>query len=294
MFGIHTKTTGGPMDSLIVSDVRKEYPSFTLDSVSFRIPKGYIMGFVGENGAGKTTTIKSILNIISRDGGSVTIFGKDLDEHELEIKHDIGYVSGETFYPKKKLKDITRVYRRFFSHWDHEVYREYMGKFNLDEDKRLDQLSKGMGMKYSIALALSHHARLLILDEPTSGLDPVARDTLLEVFQSLVAEAEVSILYSTHITSDLEKCADYITFIQNGRIIESAQKDDLMDNYRLVNGSQDDLARIEDRLIAYKTNAFGFTGLVKSADIHAGEGISTGKPSIDDIIIFFAERGNII
>jgi ABC-2 type transport system ATP-binding protein len=281
------------MDSLAITNLRKEYPSFTLDDVSFKIPTGYIMGFVGENGAGKTTTIKSILNVINRDGGTVTIFGKDLDEHELEIKHDIGYVSGEMFYPKKKLQDITKVYRKFFSQWDHELYHEYIKKFNLDESKRLDELSKGMGMKYSIALALSHHARLLILDEPTSGLDPVARDSLLEVFQSLVEDGEVSILYSTHITSDLEKCADYITFIQNGKIIESAQKDDLLDNYRLVNGSEKDLPEIKDKLIAYKTNAFGFTGLMKTKELETKGDIRSAKPNIEDIIIYFAERGNI-
>jgi ABC-2 type transport system ATP-binding protein len=279
------------MDSLVISHLRKEYPSFTLDDVSFRIPAGYIMGFVGENGAGKTTTIKSILNIINRDGGTVSIFGRDLDEHELEIKHEIGYVSGEMFYPKKRLRDITRVYRGFFPRWDEGIYREYLDTFNLDENRRLDELSKGMGMKYSIALALSHHARLLILDEPTSGLDPVARDTLLEVFQSLVEDGEVSILYSTHITSDLEKCADYITFIRNGRIIESAPKDDLLDAYRLVNGSEKDLPAVEDKLISYKTNAFGFTGLMKSADLEPGGPIRWGKPSIDDIIIYFAEQG---
>lgn len=281
------------MDLLSVSDLRKEYKSFTLDSVSFGIPAGYIMGFVGENGAGKTTTIKSILNVVTRNGGSVKIFGKDIDEHEMEIKSDIGYVSGEMFYPKKKLKDITRVYRRFFSRWDQDVYREYLNRFKLDENKRLDELSKGMGMKYTIALALSHHARLLILDEPTSGLDPVARNSLLDVFQSLVAETEMSILYSTHITSDLEKCADYITFIQDGRIIESAQKDDILDNYRLVNGGQEDLAKIRDQLIAYKTNAFGFTGLIRTGESTLPGGIKTAKPSIEDIIIYFAERGKV-
>lgn len=281
------------MDSLIVTDLRKEYPSFTLDSVSFCIPAGYIMGFVGENGAGKTTTIKTILNVIHRDGGTVEIFGKDIDEHELEIKHDIGYVSGEMFYPKKRLSDITRVYRRFFSRWDNDIYSNFLKKFNLDESKRMDELSKGMGMKYSIALALSHHARLLILDEPTSGLDPVARDNLLEVFQTLVAESEVSILYSTHITSDLEKCADFITFIQNGRIIETGRKDDLLDNYRLVNGSQEDLAQVQEKLIAWKTNAFGFTGLLKTGETELPGSIKLGKPNIDDIIIYFAERGKI-
>jgi len=145
-------------------------------------------------------------------------------------------------------------------------------------------------MKFSIALVLSHHAELLILDEPTSGLDPVARDNLLEVFQTLVEDGEVSILYSTHITSDLEKCADYITFIQDGKIIESSSKDDLLDNYRLVHGSKNSLKDIKSKMIAYKENAFGFNGLIKTKDVIKNEKVQYGPPSIDDIIIFFAER----
>lgn len=281
------------MDPLVVTELRKEYPGFTLDSVSLTIPQGYIMGFVGENGAGKTTTIRSILNVINRDGGSIKIFGKDIDVHELEIKHEIGYVSGDTFYPKKKLRDIARVYKRFFRHWDQAVYSSYLRKFNLDENKKLEELSKGMAMKFSIALALSHHARLLILDEPTSGLDPVARDTLLEVFQTLVEEAEVSILYSTHITSDLEKCADFITMIQGGRIIESAQKDDLIEKYRLVQGPPEALAGLRDRTIAAKSNAFGVTALVENRGIEGNSGLNIARPTLDDIIIYFAEKGKI-
>jgi len=278
------------MNNLVVKDLTKKYDGFTLDRVSFEIPKGYIMGFIGENGAGKTTTIKALLNVITKDSGSVEILGKNIDEHEIEVKKNIGYVSGDSFYPKSKLKDITKVYKRFFSKWDDEVYQSYMKRFNLDSSKKVCELSKGMKMKYSIALALSHQAELLIMDEPTSGLDPVARDNLLEVFQSIVEEGLVSILFSTHITSDLDKCADYITFIKNGSIIESCSKDDLVDRYRLVNGTKEQLPPIKNNLISYKENAFGFTGLIKTELVDVNSSIAVGQPSLDDIMIYYSEN----
>jgi len=277
------------METLVVKNLSKRYETFTLDNISFVIPKGYIMGFIGENGAGKTTTINSLLNIINKDKGTVSVFGKNMDENELEIKKDIGFVSGDSFYPKSKLKDITSVYKRFYSKWDDKTYESYINTFKLDENKKVDELSKGMKMKYALALALSHNAKLLILDEPTSGLDPVARDNLLEIFQSVVEEGEVSILFSTHITSDLEKCADYITFIKDGKLIESSSKDDLVDKYRLVNGTKEQLELMKDRLIAYKENAFGFNGLVESKD-EKETGVRYGVPSLDDIMIYFSGK----
>ena len=279
------------MNNLVVKDLTKKYDGFTLDRVSFEIPKGYIMGFIGENGAGKTTTIKALLNVITKDSGSVEILGKNIDEHEIEVKKNIGYVSGDSFYPKSKLKDITKVYKRFFSKWDDEVYQSFMKKFNLDSNKKVCELSKGMKMKYSIALALSHQAELLIMDEPTSGLDPVARDNLLEVFQTIVEEGIVSILFSTHITSDLDKCADYITFIKNGTIIESCTKDDLIDKYRLLNGNKDQLPLIKNKVVSYKENAFGFTGLIKTELVDADNPVAIGQPTLDDIMIYYSENG---
>ena len=174
---------GVKMNSLVVENLSKTYEKFKLENISFSIPKGYIMGFIGENGAGKTTTINSLLNVIKKDSGTVTVFGKNMDENELELKKNIGFVSGESFYPKSKVKDVTNVYRRFFEGWDQEAYQSYMTQYDIDSSKTIDQLSKGMKMKYSLALAMSHKAELLILDETTSGLDPVARDNLLEVFQ---------------------------------------------------------------------------------------------------------------
>lgn len=278
------------MNCLEVKNISKHYDKFHLDNISFEIEKGYIMGFIGENGAGKTTTINSILNVIKRDSGHVTVFGKDMDEKELEIKADIGFVSGESFYPKSRVKEVTDVYRRFYPGWDEDLYQSYLVQFNIDPSKKLCELSKGTKMKYCISLALSHKAELLILDEPTSGLDPVARDNLLEIFQTLVEEGEVSILFSTHITSDLEKCADYVTFIQNGKLIDSCSKDDLIDKYRLVSGTKEQLSLIKDKLISHKNNAFGFMGLINTSDVPAISDISFGQPSLDDIMIYYANK----
>lgn len=282
------------MNALTVKNIRKEYKDFLLENISFTIPKGYIMGFIGENGAGKTTTIKAILNIIQKDLGTVNVFGKDIDKFEKEVKRDIGYVSGENFYPKNRVSDVTKVYKRFFPTWDESMYQAYLKKFRINPNKKIDELSKGMKMKYTLALALSHNAKLLILDEPTSGLDPVARDDLLEIFQEVVEGGEVSILFSTHITSDLEKCADYITFIQNGKLIDSCSKDDLIDKYKLVNGTKEQLKQVKDKVISYKENAFGFHGLIETKLVDKQSNIQFGQPTLDDIMIYYAHKGRKI
>jgi ABC-2 type transport system ATP-binding protein len=274
------------MNSIEIKNLKKRYKTFTLDNISLSIPKGYIMGFVGENGAGKTTTIKTMLNIVKRDEGQICILGKDIDKDEISIKSKIGYVSGNLFYPKKTLKEVTKYYKSFYDEWDEDLYLDYLNKFNLDSNKKIDELSKGMQLKYQITLALSHHAELLILDEPTSGLDPVARDNLLELFQTIIENEEATIFFSTHITSDLEKCADYVTFIKDGRIIESCSKDDLIDKYRLVNGTEKELVEVKERLIAFKTNSFGFNGLVKTIDLKENDTFKVGQPSLDDIMIY--------
>jgi ABC-2 type transport system ATP-binding protein len=281
------------MNTVEVKHLTKKYDTFALNDINFSIPKGYIMGFIGENGAEKTTTIKSILNIIKRDNGLITIFDKDIDFSELDVKARIGYVSGSMFYPKKKIKEITQVYRKFYERWDEALYQSYLSQFNLDQNKKIYELSKGMQLKYAITLALSHHAELLILDEPTSGLDPVARDQLLELFQTIMENEETTIFFSTHITSDLEKCADYVTFIKDGQIVESCSKDDLIDQYRYVNGTKDELELIKDRLISYKVNTFGFNGLMKTIDIKKSDVVKIGQPTLDDIMIFFASHKGV-
>ena len=251
------------------------------------------MGFIGSNGAGKTTTLKGILNMIHPDGGSVKIFGKEFRENEFDLKQDIAFMmGGSDYYIKKKLGVISEVVSRFYSNWDAETFAKLMKRFKLDPDKKVQELSQGMRIKFALSLALSHHAKLLILDEPTSGLDPVARDNLLELFQELVEDGRKSILFSTHITSDLEKCADYITYINNGKIIESMTKDDLLQYYRLVNGGTGELEQVKESLISYKKNSFGFIGLARTELLseHRSLNLNTETPTLDDIMIYYAKK----
>lgn len=221
------------MNVLEVRELRKTYPAFTLKDVSLDVPQGAIVGFIGRNGAGKSTTLKSVLGLVHPDSGTVRAFGLDYAANEAAIRRRIGVVlGGIDFYPKKKVGVITDVTRRFYSNWDEDKYRHYLELFAIDESKRVDQLSSGMKVKYMIALALSHSAELLILDEPTSGLDPVSRDELVELFRHIVADGSRSILFSTHITSDLEKCASHIAFIKDGEMLYDGGVEDFKARFR--------------------------------------------------------------
>ena len=220
------------MNVLTVKGLCKSYPSFTLKEVSFALPQGTVMGFIGRNGAGKSTTLKSVLGLVHPDKGQVTFMEQDVAQNEQYMKENIGVVlGGIDFYAQKKIKTITDVTRRFYPNWEEEKYRHYLSLFGIDETKRVRELSDGMRVKYLIALALSHQAKLLILDEPTRGLDPVSRDELTELFRAIVADGSRSILFSTHITSDLEKCADHITFIKDGEIFYTGAKADFLTEY---------------------------------------------------------------
>ncbi len=217
------------MNLLEVQDLCKTYPGFRLDGVGFSVSPGSIMGFIGRNGAGKTTTLKSLLHIVHPDSGSIRFFGLDFDEHEDEIKQRIGYAGGAVdFYQRKPIRTLAQVTAGFYENWDKAAYRRWLDAFSLDEGKTPLQLSEGMRVKLSLTLALSHHAELLILDEPTSGLDPVSREELLEAFRFL-RDKGVSILFSTHITSDLEKCADQISYISKGRLLASEPMQSFLD-----------------------------------------------------------------
>ena len=213
---------------LEVRGLCKHYPAFKLEDVSFSLVPGTITGFIGRNGAGKTTTINSMLSFVRPDAGKISFFGLEYPEHDREIKEKIGFVSaGMTYYTRKKLKEITGVTKTFYPDWDDGAYRKWLDSFGLDEEKTPAELSNGMKIKYALALALSHGAELLILDEPTSGLDPVSREELVEVFLKLKDEGK-TVFFSTHITSDLEKCADRILFLQNGVL----KADDTLENYQ--------------------------------------------------------------
>ncbi len=217
---------------LEIKNLCKSYDSFELKNVSFSVEKGSITGFVGRNGAGKTTTMKAVLNFVNPDKGEVRIFGKSFSENEEEIKQKIGFASsGTDYYPRKELNKILALTKTFYKNWDDEICKKYMEQFSLDGNKKIMELSEGMKVKFHLVMALSHHAELLILDEPTSGLDPVSREELVIIFRQL-AQKGVTVLFSTHITSDLEKCADHITYIKNGEIIASEKTDDFTEKYK--------------------------------------------------------------
>lgn len=272
---------------LKVSNLCKSYDKFKLSNVSFELPSGFIMGFIGANGAGKTTTLKSILNIVKCDSGQIEIFGKSIYNNESEIKEQIGFSAGNiTFYPKKRVRNVVDIYKRFYKNWSDEVFSEYTTKFKLDEEKRINALSQGMCVKLSIALALSHDAKLIILDEPTSGLDPIAREELLSILSEIISDGDKSVLFSTHITSDLDKCADYILFIKDGKIIENSTKDDLIDAYALISGKMCVFNDLQERLVGYKKNAFGFQGLIKRSQLLNEDDVEIAVPNVEDIMIY--------
>ncbi len=236
------------MKVLEIQGLTKRYPAFLLDGVSFSLDEGRIMGLIGRNGAGKTTTLKSIFNLVHPTAGEIKILGMSMPEQENEIKQQIGYAGGAVdYYRRKKLRDIVSVTRIFYPNWDEAAYRKYLNAFSLDEEKTPMQLSEGMRVKFSLTLALSHRARLLILDEPTSGLDPVSRAELLETFRFL-RDGGVSILFSTHITTDLENCADDISYIKNGKLVSSMPLADfLSENAQAGNGDT-----LEDVMVHYE------------------------------------------
>lgn len=228
---------------LTVRNLCKHYPAFELHDVSFSIRASSIMGLIGRNGAGKTTTIKSILRLVRPDGGSVEFLGQPVDDDAAALRREAGYVSGDLcYYPRKRLSQLTAVTRSFYSAWDSARYEALLRRFSLDDSKRVCELSAGMKVKYQLACALSHGAKLLILDEPTSGLDPVSRDDLLDLLRSLCEQDGVSILFSTHITSDLDACADDVTYLQNGTVAQSVSLAGFTAPWKKLTGPETTLA----------------------------------------------------
>lgn len=282
------------MNLIEVKGLCKNFESFKLQNVSFSLEEGFIMGFIGRNGAGKSTTLKSILNLMKNDGGEITLCGLSMPKNEIEIKNQVGYVfGGVDFYPEAKISSITNVTKSFYHEWNDERYKELCERFEIDQNKKFKQLSAGMKVKYSLAVAMSHNPKLLILDEPTSGLDPAARDDLVLLFQEFIEDGEHSILFSTHITSDLEKCADYITYIKQGKILASTDRDSFRESYISVSGKKDQLnSEMEEKIIGLHVHQLGFEGLMKTEEKSLAEkcGFGIASPTLEDIMIHIERR----
>lgn len=280
-------------NAIEIEGLCKRYGDFSLKNVSFSLPAGYIMGFVGQNGAGKTTTIRLILNMAERDGGSIKVLGLDNIRDEQAIKQDIAVVFDEIFFAQDwKVSEVEQALKSFYTNWSSKKYHELVEGYGLPAGKKVQELSRGMKLKLMLAVAMSHDAKLLILDEPTSGLDPVARDELLDVLSSYISDGQRSILFSTHITSDLEKIADYITLIERGSIFYSGTKDNLLESYCIVKGGPADLSdALRAKAIGLTTTGTGFVGLLPTSESkHMPKGIVTETPSIDEILVHISKR----
>lgn len=280
------------MDSILeVKHVSKIYKDFVLRNISFQLPQGYIMGLIGVNGAGKSTLLKIIMDLVQKNNGDVVIFGKNTRDEMEDIKQDIGFVFDENhFYEHLTCEQMKRIIAPFYQNWDEAEYQNYMKMFELPSNKKIKVFSKGMKMKYSIAIALSHHAKLIVMDEPTAGLDPIVRRELLSVLQTVVMKEEVSVIFSTHVTADLERVADFITYIHEGRIFFSEEKDNLLERYVIVKGDQDLLDdEAKSLFVDVEIGALGFQGLSENAEearFYFGEEAVFEKPTLDDIMYY--------
>ena len=275
-------------DILRLENVRKTYPSFTLKDVSFEVKPGQIMGFIGRNGAGKTTTLKCIMNLVHYESGKISAFETDMSKNELENKQRIGFALSElNYYPNKTIRQLMNVTKRFYKKFDEKKFDEACRLFNLNQDKKLEELSSGMKVKYSVAIALSHHAELLILDEPTSGLDPVSRDEILDIFRKIVKNKDRAILFSTHITSDLDKCASDITYIHDGEIIYSGTKNDFVNSYLFIKDKTFNKELLNE-YIAYKEFDDRIEGLISpdKKDLFIKNKIEPQEPDLEQIMVY--------
>lgn len=282
---------------LEINNLSKSYKGFILDNISFNIDQGFIMGLIGENGAGKTTTIKLIMNLIKKDKGEIRIFEKDNVKYERQVKEKIGFVYDDCFYYENiSIRDNGRMFANFYKHWNWDTFNNYLKRFGLSPKQKVKELSKGMKMKFAIALALSHGAEFLILDEPTSGLDPVMRRQILDILQGLMEDEKMGILISSHITSDLEKIADYITYIRKGRIIFSEPTIDILENFKLIKGDLSLLEKMDKSQIwGLREGKYGFEGLtsnIEKIDNKIKAQLIIEKPTLEEVMINLNKGGN--
>lgn len=285
------------MSLLEVKGLHKEYKNFTLDNISFDLPKGYIMGYIGENGAGKTTTINLITKLCRAKKGEVKIDGVTYEENPIAYKESIGYVGDESYFPKEfKIKDVKRILKQFFPSFREQEFDHLIQKWNLPENKKMSEFSRGMKVKLMFASILSRDTKILILDEATNGLDPIMRDEVIHILQDYIEDGEKSILFSTHVLADLDKIADYIIFIHQGRLVFQGLKEELEESYLLIKGKKEDMnEKLGKKIIGKTQGEFGFEGIIK-ADLapEFGKRFLYAKPNIDQIMLHFVKNGGII
>lgn len=280
---------------LEVNGLSKHYDGFRLENISFCVPRGFIMGLIGPNGSGKTTTIKLILNMLKKTSGIITVLGRDHVLEEQAIKKELGIVFDSNFFVDEwDMPTVEKSIAPFYENWNSQRYYELLSKFHIQKTQKVMQLSKGMQMKLMLACAFSYDAKLLILDEPTSGLDPVSRDELLEILSQYIEDGQHSVLFSTHITSDLDKVADYITYLHFGRQQFTGGKDEFVDMFRIVKGGREELTgELEKTMIGLRRFSTGFEGLMKTADLERFPALQREPASIDDIIVFMNKGGEM-
>ena len=283
------------MNAIEIRNLKKDYNNFTLDIESLDIKSGFITGFIGANGAGKTTTINSIMGMIKGYSGEIRVLGKDISK-DMQVKEDIGYVGDVSgFLQESRLKYIKNSIAPFYPNWDEKMYRRYMDLFKLDENKIFKELSKGMQKQFQLIMAFSHHPKILIMDEPTVNLDPIVRNEILEIISDHMAKEEISAFYSSHITTDIEKCADYVVYICDGKIFLQGEKDEILENHVLVKLPKDLYDEsICKEFVSIKKNKFGYEGLIndrKKAYELFGEEAVYEKCSLDDILQYYVKRG---
>lgn len=282
-------------NAIEIKNVTKKFKEFTLNDVSFELPKGYIMGFIGPNGAGKTTTIKLILNMLKRDSGTINVLGLDNIDDESKVKEEVAVVFDQPYYIDDwNLNDVEKAVGMFYKKWDGKIFDSYLKRFGLSRSKKVKDLSRGMKMKLMIAVAFSHNAKVLILDEPTGGLDPVARDEFIDLLGEYIQDGERSVIFSTHITSDLEKIADYITFIRKGQIIYTGTKDELLEKYCIIKGGNDDVTLSDKKnIIGLREHSTGFEGLIDVENLRGfSNNVITEKATLDDIVVYMNKEGH--
>lgn len=278
---------------LEVKNLSKSFDHFQLRNITFSLPKGYIMGLIGPNGSGKTTTIKLILNMLERSSGEIKIMGLDNIADEQKAKAELGVVFDTNYFSDDwKVTEVEKSISVFYPNWNSERFAEMLRKFHIVPAKKVRELSKGMQMKLMLACAFSYDAKLLILDEPTSGLDPVSRDELLQILSEYIEDGEHSVLFSTHITGDLERTADYITYISYGELFFSGIKDEFVDMFRIIKGGRNELsADLQAKAMGVRTFPTGFEALVKTEDIGAFPALDIEPAAIDEIVVFTSRKG---